>query len=69
MGFCKGQTKKYGVYHWDTFDNRTIRVHETNEMSEAKKYVSDNYNVSADGADRVDIVTKEGAVLHSFSIR
>lgn len=67
-GFCEGQKKKYGIYHWDTFDNETFRVHEENNLDKAEEYIKKKYSVSSNGADQVHIVTKEGQVVRRFHI-
>jgi len=63
--------KQYGVYHWDTFDNETILMHEANDLETADKWVKEHYKgrISFDGADRVDIVDKNGLVVGKFYVR
>jgi len=67
----KTQTKKYGVYHWDTFDNVTLLLHEDNDLTKCKNYVTIRYagRIALDGADRVDIVDDRGNVLEKFYVR
>jgi len=63
-------SKEFGVYHWDTFDNETILIHETNTLKEAQDFVNNSYKgrISSNGADRVDIVNKEGTIVAKFSV-
>lgn len=63
--------KKFGVYHWDTFDNETILMHQCNTQEAAEKYVQKHYGerISPNGADRVDIVDKKGAVLRTYTVK
>jgi hypothetical protein len=62
--------KKYGIYHWDTFDNETILVGEVDTAVEAIEFVNDKYGdrIRRTGADRVDIVDLKGNVLQKFSV-
>ena len=62
--------KKFGVYHWDTFDNETIMIDEFDKPSDAKKFVDDRYKgrIKSDGADKVDIVNSKGNIEASFSV-
>lgn len=63
-------TKKYGVYHWDTFDNTTIFITEANTIKEAEEKIKEHYkeNLRVNGADRVDIVGREGNIVKHFSV-
>ena len=63
-------TKKYGIYHWDTFDNETIFITETDTIEEAEKRVKEHYKdrINNSGADRVDIVDERGNIVKHFSI-
>lgn len=63
-------TKKFGVYHWDTFDNETILVGEADSLKEAVDLVQERYKgrISGNGADRVDIVDSKGNVVGRYSI-
>ena len=64
------QRKAFGIYHWDTFDNETTLIDEADTIEEAQKKVNDKYGdkISADGADRVDIVDSKGNVAAKFQI-
>lgn len=53
-------TKAFGIYHWDTFDNTTYLLSEADTQEEAEAYVAANCRVRDNGADRVDIVTRDG---------
>ncbi len=63
--------KAFGIYHWDTFDNETILIKEADLLEEAEEYVKQHYGnrLSANGADRVEIVDKKGKVVSSQSVR
>ena len=63
--------KAYGIYHWDTFDDETILIAEADTRNEAWKYIQDNYKgrLSAQGADRVEIVDRLGNVVESYSTK
>jgi len=63
--------KKFGVYHWDTFDNETILVHEADTLEKAKKWAEKYYagRMGSNGADRVDIVNLKGEVIWSCYVR
>jgi hypothetical protein len=30
-------TKKFGIYHWDTFDNETLLIDEADTLAQAQK--------------------------------
>jgi len=66
--------KKYGIYHWDTFEqdpeDATLLVAEANTLPEAEKKVQKKYGkrIGGHGADRVDIVDKAGNVVESFQV-
>lgn len=62
--------KAFGVYHWDTFDNETILVAESNTLDGAVKIVKDRYGdrIRSTGADQVDIVDRKGNVVRKFSV-
>lgn len=64
-------TKEFGIYHWDTFDNTTFLVDEADTLPQAKQKVIDKYggSISYEGADRVDIVNKNGRVIETYSIK
>lgn len=62
---------KYGIYHWDTFDNETILIDESNDLTDAVKKVKDKYGARINmgsGADRVDIVDDTGKVIRIFYV-
>lgn len=62
--------KKFGVYHWDTFDNETILVKDFDTLTEAQNYVSMQYKgrIVPHGADQVDIVDDKGNVVRSYKV-
>lgn len=62
--------KEFGIYHWDTFDNETWLVDEADTLEEAEEKVRNKYGdrISNNGADKVDIVNKNGDVIKNFSI-
>lgn len=62
--------KKFGIYHWDTFDNETILVGEADTAVEAIEFVNDKYGdrIKRTGADQVDIVDLKGNVLEKFRV-
>jgi hypothetical protein len=62
--------KKFGIYHWDTFDNETILVGEADTSVEAIEFVNDKYGdrIRRTGADQVDIVDLKGNILEKFSV-
>lgn len=62
--------KEFGIYHWDTFDNETLLVDEADTLKEAEEKVRDKYKdrIKLSGADKVDIVNKNGDVMKSFSV-
>lgn len=64
-------TKKYGVYHWDTFDNTTLLMFEDDTFSNCFLFISDNYGkrVHPDGADVVEIVTRKGNIMHKENVK
>jgi hypothetical protein len=65
--------KKFGVYHWDTFDNHTTLVGECDSIQGADDIIQARYvstgRLSPDGADRVEVVDKNGNVLKSCTVR
>jgi hypothetical protein len=63
--------KEYGVYHWDTFDNETHLVDESDTIEGAESIVQSAYagKISSDGADQVDIVDKSGNIVQKFKVR
>jgi len=63
-------TKEFGIYHWDTFDNETLLVAEADTRDQAIEKVKERYKgrLRENGADRVDIVDREGNVVEKFSV-
>ena len=63
----KKNKNSYKVYHWDTFDNETLLLFETDSIEKAENYIKNRYNdrLSSNGADKVEIV-KDGAILRSY---
>lgn len=66
----KRHTKKYGVYHWDTFDNETFLVGEADTLAEAQSIVTTRYGgrLRPNGADQVDIVDKHGNIIEKHAV-
>ncbi len=63
--------KKFGIYHWDTFDNETLLIDEADTLSEATKIVEKKYAGRlnfAHGADQVDIVDRSGKIVKVFKV-
>lgn len=62
--------KKFGVYHWDTFDNETFLLKDFNTLEEAEKYVKERYGtrINNNGADQVDIVDSLGNIVKKYSV-
>jgi len=63
--------RAFGIYHWDTFDNETILIAERTELEKAIEFVQKRYagRISPDGADRVDIVDRDGNIVWKASVR
>lgn len=63
-------TKKYGVYHWDTFDNETLLLFESDSMDEIDTYVESHYKgrFAAYGADYVEVVDRSGTIVKRRSV-
>lgn len=63
--------KKFGIYHWDTFDNKTILVDEANTEDEAVEKIKKKYTerISKDGADQVDIVDRDGNIIFKYKVK
>jgi len=66
----KKKIKPFRIFHWDTFDNTTILVDEAMTLRSALMKVEKKYKdrISISGADRVDIVNREGAVVRAYSV-
>jgi hypothetical protein len=64
------QKRKFGVYHWDTFDNETLFLADFDRLSEAYIYILEKYGdrISDNGADQVDLVKLDGTVLDKFKV-
>ena len=62
--------KKFGIYHWDTFDNSTILIDEADTYKICEEKVKKRYKsrINNKGADTVEIVNLKGDVLKSFSV-
>ena len=65
------QTKKYAIFHWDTFDNITILISQSDSRAKIDKVFDKKYKdrVSSQGADRVDIVQKGKGIVASYAIK
>ena len=64
-------TKKYGVYHWDTFDDITFLKFETDSLLEASNFIITHYGdrVSHDGADAVEVVDNNGKIIARYNTK
>ncbi len=64
-------TQAFGVYHWDTFDNETFLVGEADTLADAQQIVKNKYHgrIGSDGADKVDIVDRDGNIVEQVSVR
>ena len=65
--------KTYGVYHWDTFEegeDAIMLIGEFDELLEARHFIQMKYKgrISMSGADRVDIVNKNGKVVDFYTV-
>jgi hypothetical protein len=62
--------KKFGIYHWDTFDNVTILIDEADTLKKAEGKVKKHYKgrLGPNGADKVDIVDLKGNVVRSYHV-
>ena len=62
--------KKFGVYHWDTFDNETLLINEFDTLPAAEIFVESQYKgrISPNGADKVEIVDRRGNILRFYSV-
>ena len=63
-------TKEYGIYHWDTFDNVTLLVAETDTLAQAEAKVKKKYGdrIRSNGADQVEIVDSNGNICGRFNV-
>lgn len=62
--------KKFGVYHWDTFDNETILIKDFESFAQAEEFIRQRYGkrVSGNGADRVEVVDQNGNIIAKYSV-
>jgi len=62
--------KKFGVYHWDTFDNQTSLAAEADTLDKARKKLKEQYggSIRSNGADRVEIVDSKGNIVERYNI-
>jgi hypothetical protein len=62
---------KFGVYHWDTFDNETTLLDEFDTKLGALDFVNEKYRdrISISGADVVEIVDERGNVVEKFPVK
>jgi len=63
--------KKFGVYHWDTFDNETKLKYENDDYNDCMAWIAKTYEgrISGLGADRVEVVNKKGKILSILNIK
>lgn len=63
-------TKKFGIYHWDTFDNETFLVDQADTLEKATTIVMEKYKgrISGNGADQVDIVDLKGNIVSKYKV-
>ena len=61
---------KFGVYHWDTFDNETLLMKECKTLDAAHKFIKEYYGdrIRGNGADRVDVVDDAGNVVERYNV-
>ena len=64
------RTKAFKIYHWDTFDNETILIDQCDTKKEAEKKVFEKYagRIGLAGADKVEIVDRQGNIVKSFPV-
>jgi hypothetical protein len=64
-------TRPFAICHWDTFDNEVILKAEADTFDEAKKKIEELYGerLSAEGADRVEIVDEAGSILKIYGVK
>lgn len=60
--------KKYGMYYWDTFDDETILIEESDDLNYLRDKVTKKYRVDSQGADVVEIVNNIGKILASYKV-
>ncbi len=64
------QTKAYGVYYWDTFDNETFILQEFDDSQVAISYVEKRFagRLRPSGADKIDLVDLKGNIVKQWSV-
>lgn len=67
----KQHSKNYGVYLWDTFDNQTILLFESNSLRKCFYYILAGYEkkIAGTGADKIEIVDAAGNVVLEAKIK
>ena len=62
--------KEFGIYHWDTFDNESLLIGETDTLEQGKKFVEEKYKnrIKPTGADQIDIVNSKGDIIESYPV-
>lgn len=61
--------KAFGIYLWDTFEppgEDTLLLTEVDTKEEAFNYITDHYNISSQGADRVEVVDRKGNIILKY---
>jgi len=63
-------TKQFGIYHWDTFDDQTFLIHETDTLPDAQAWTEEHYKgrLWDYGADQVDIVNRAGDIVKKYAV-
>jgi len=65
-------TKKFGIYHWDTFElpgRDTFLIGEADTLEEAEVFAHKHYGDRLHrGADRVEIVNSSGDIVRQYSV-
>lgn len=66
----KRQTKAFGVYHWDTFDNETTFLDDFDTYKEAEKFIKNHYGdrIKPNGADKAEIIGLDGNTYGSLPV-
>lgn len=62
--------KSLGIYHWDTFDNETFLVHESDNLADANEWIQAHYGsrIQGHGADQLDVVDSKGNIVQKFKV-
>jgi hypothetical protein len=72
MALSPQHKKRFGVYHWDTFDNETFFKRDFDTQEEAERWIKEEEyqgRLRPSGADKVDVVDKESAeIVLQFSV-